>query len=79
MTPVPTACWLPEPAPELITSGNTPRPKAIEVITIGRRRRRQACNVAAITSWPWSTAALANSMIRMAFLAVRPSMVRRPT
>ena len=35
--------------------------------------------VAATTSCPWSTAALANSTIRIAFLAVSPTMVSRPT
>ncbi|VEB56102.1 Uncharacterised protein [Salmonella enterica subsp. enterica] len=27
ITPVPTACWLPEPAPVLVAIGNTPKDK----------------------------------------------------
>ena len=38
ITPVPTACWLPEPAPVLVAIGSTPKINASEVIRIGRRR-----------------------------------------
>jgi hypothetical protein len=42
ITPVPMARWLAEPAPVASASGNTPRMKAIEVITMGRKRMRAA-------------------------------------
>ena len=45
-TPVPIAFWLPEPAPVLVASGSTPRPKASEVIRIGRKRIFAADKVA---------------------------------
>ena len=79
ITPVPMARWLAEPAPEETTSGNTPRMKAIEVMRIGRKRRCTASSVASITPLPCATRSLANSMIRMAFLAERPITVIRPT
>src|SRR5207244_1513434 len=52
--PVPMAFWLPEPAPLLSASGSTPRPKAIEVMRIGRRRWRTACRAASTSVAPWS-------------------------
>ncbi len=39
ITPVPMARWLAEPAPLARNSGSTPRMKASEVITMGRKRR----------------------------------------
>jgi hypothetical protein len=53
--------------------------KAIEVIRIGRKRRRQASSVASIRSLPCSCSSRANSMIRIAFFAERPMMAIRPT
>ena len=41
-TTVPSACWLAAPATVATTSGTTPRIKACEFITIGRKRRRVA-------------------------------------
>ncbi|MNV27528.1 hypothetical protein D3C71_1186820 [compost metagenome] len=79
ITPVPMACWLAELAPVAIASGTTPRMNAREVMTIGRNRRRAACRVASIRSWPSSYRLLANSMIRIAFFADRPMMVISPT
>ena len=38
MTPVPTACWLLEPAPVLVAIGSTPKTNASDVIRIGRKR-----------------------------------------
>lgn len=52
ITPVPTAFCAPEPAPELITSGITPRMNARDVIRIGRRRIRTASSVASISPLP---------------------------
>ena len=42
MTPVPIEWRLAEPAPVLMASGSTPRMKASEVMTIGRKRSRAA-------------------------------------
>src|SRR5262249_49187257 len=47
MTPVPTACRAPAPAPIEMASGSTPRMKASDVIRIGRKRRRAASRAAA--------------------------------
>ena len=45
-TTVPMACWLAAPAPEAPSNGTTPRIKANDVITIGRKRRRVASTAA---------------------------------
>ncbi len=80
ITPVPTAFCAPEPAPELITSGITPRMNARDVIRIGRRRIRTASSVASISPLPsFSIRSLANSTINIAFFADRPMVVNRPT
>jgi hypothetical protein len=79
ITPVPMARWLAEPAPLASASGNTPRMKAIEVITMGRKRRCAASSAASMALLPCACRSLANSMIRIAFLADRPMMVIRPT
>ncbi len=79
ITPVPMACWLPAPAPVDTASGNTPSMNASEVITMGRRRMRHASTVASTRPLPCSYWLLANSTIRMAFLADRPMVVNRPT
>ncbi|MNW02310.1 hypothetical protein D3C71_1980750 [compost metagenome] len=78
-TPVPIARWLAELAPEASTSGTTPRPKASEVMMIGRKRRWAASIAASTTLLPWACRSLANSMIRIAFFAVKPMMVISPT
>ena len=78
-TPVPMARWLAEPAPVASTSGSTPRPKASEVITIGRKRRCAAASADSITPLPCACRSFANSMIRIAFFADRPMIVIRPT
>ncbi len=65
-------------APVASASGNTPRIKASEVISIGRRRRLTASRVALITGIPLSTRSFANSTIRMAFFAERPINVIKP-
>ena len=53
--------------------------KAIEVIRIGRKRRRQASSVASTRLMPPSCSLRANSMIRIAFLDDRPMMAIKPT
>ena len=80
MTPVPMAFWAPEPAPLAMASGKTPNMKASEVIRIGRSRcARRLQRRPRSSSMPCSTFALANSTMRMAFLADRPMVVSRPT
>ena len=79
ITPVPMARWLAEPAPVATASGSTPSEKASEVMTMGRKRRWAAASAASNALLPWACRSLANSMIRMAFLADRPMMVIRPT
>lgn len=77
-TPVPIPWRLAEPGPEAKTSGSMPRMKASEVITMGRKRSRAAVSAAETTSRPFSTSSLANSTIRMAFLATRPTSITSP-
>ena len=52
--------------------------KAKEVIRIGRSRKRHASTVASTLPAPWSCRCLANSTIRMAFLAANPTSTTRP-
>jgi hypothetical protein len=42
ITPTPIAHWLAAPAPLANARGSTPRMKAMDVITIGRKRKRAA-------------------------------------
>ena len=60
------------PAPLDRISGTTPRMKANEVMMIGRRRSLAASIAALTASLPASSFILANSTIRIAFLAARP-------
>ena len=78
ITPVPIERWLAEPAPLAMASGSTPSTKAIEVITIGRKRRCAASSTACTALRPCACRSLANSMISTAFFADRPMMVIRP-
>ena len=78
MTPVPTECRAPAPAPVEIASGSTPRMNASEVIRIGRKRSRAASIAAADVDRPSSCRRSANSTIRIAFFAASPSSVTRP-
>ena len=66
------------PAPVANTSGNTPKMKDMDVIMIGRKRRRTASMVDCNSGSPRSTRNLANSTIRMAFFADKPINVMRP-
>jgi hypothetical protein len=52
MTPVPMAFWPPEPAPEEMANGMTPRMNASEVMRIGRNRWCAAFTVASVSSMP---------------------------
>ena len=77
-TPVPMPWRLADPGPLAKTSGSMPRIKASEVMTMGRKRRRAARMTAVRMSRPFSTSSLANSTIRMAFLATRPTSITSP-
>src|SRR5579875_397171 len=66
------------PAPVAKAKGNTPNIKAMEVMIMGRNLSLTASSVAGITSIPLSTLSLANSTIRMAFLAASPIKVISP-
>src|SRR5215210_2774295 len=68
-TPVPSECRLPAPAPLAITSGETPRMKANDVMRMGRNRSRAASMAASRNETPRCRISLANSTIRIAFLA----------
>ena len=78
MTPVPVECRAPAPAPVEIASGVTPRMNASDVIRIGRNRSRDASIAAADGDNPSCVFSTANSTIRIAFFAARPSSVTRP-
>ena len=77
-TAVPMAFCAPAPAPLANAIGITPNPKASEVMTMGRSLSFAASRVASISPIPSSTRALANWTIRMAFLVVRPRVVKSP-
>ncbi len=77
-TPVPSACCVSELAPDAMTKGTTPQVKAREVIRIGRKRSLAAATVASTKLIPSSLSILANSTIKIAFLAERPIIVIRP-
>lgn len=66
------------PAPVAKAKGNTPSIKAIEVIIIGLKRSFTAAKVAGTISIPPSTLSLANSTIKIAFLAAKPINVTKP-
>jgi len=72
-TAVPMACRLAVPAPVAFTRGRTPRMKANDVMRMGRRRSRAASTTASTIPIPFSRLAFANSTMRMAFLAPRPT------
>ena len=76
-TAVPRAFCAPDPAPLLTASGSTPKMKHSDVIMMGRKRRREASTVASNKSLPPLCNDLANSTIKIEFLAERPIMVSR--
>ena len=79
ITAVPMAIWPPAPAPWAMASGSTPSTKASEVMRMGRSRMRAASSAASTTLLPRSCSSLANSTMRMAFLAESPTVVSSPT
>ncbi len=66
------------PAPLAMTNGTTPAMNASEVIRIGRRRRRQASTTASSARAPSASSVRANSTIRIAFFAARPTSTTSP-
>ena len=68
-TAVPTARIVAAPAPEAITSGTNPAMNAKDVIITARNLSLAASIAAAMISWPCRRCSIANSMIRIAFLA----------
>ncbi len=77
-TAVPRAWRLAAPAPVATIMGTTPRMKANEVIRIGRKRRVEALTAASAGVSPASRRILANSTMRMAFLAASPISMTKP-
>ena len=78
-TVIPIDVRAPEPAPVEIANGNTPRMNAKDVIKIGRKRILAASIAASTTSIPRSsTRIFAYSIIRIAFLAAKPTKVNKP-
>src|SRR5262249_24986318 len=71
-TPVPMERRAPAPAPVAIMSGSTPRTKASEGITMGRKRSRAALSAASAALLPSRNPCWANSTIRSAVFAARP-------
>ena len=67
------------PAPAARTSGRTPRMKAKAVMRMGRSRSFAASIAAAAWESPSrSFASFANSTMRIAFFAARPTSMMRP-
>ena len=78
MTVVPRTWRETPPEPVANHSGTQPRMKAKAVIRMGRKRRRAPFIAASKSVSPFSYSSLANSTIRMAFLAERPMSMTRP-
>ena len=77
-TATPIALRISAPAPVDSTSGTTPAMNAIEVIRIGRRRRRHASITASHVLAPACSRVRANSTIRIAFLHASPTSTMSP-
>ena len=67
------------PAPVLIARGTTPRMNARDVMTMGRKRSRAASTAACTRLMPSRCMCAANSTIKIAFFAARPTSVTSPT
>jgi hypothetical protein len=66
------------PEPVAVHSGTQPRMKAKLVMRMGRRRSLAPSRAASTRPRPFSSSSLANSTMRMAFLAERPMSITRP-
>ena len=78
-TPVPMLRLAAAPAPVAIANGTIPNTNAIDVITIGLKRNLAAASAASATGMPSSIFWVANSTIKIAFLAAKPISVIMPT
>ena len=74
----PSAMRASAPAPDASTSGRPPSTVQIIVIITGRSRMVDACSIASRTPMPRSRNWLANSTIRMPFLAMTPTSSTSP-
>ncbi len=77
-TGVPTECRLNLAAPVAVTSGTSPRTNATEVIITARNRVRAPSSAASRMPMPSSRRSLANSTIRMPFLAASAISTTKP-
>src|SRR5690606_5086526 len=77
-TATPIACRISAPEPLEKTSGTTPAVNAIDVIRIGRTRRRHASMIASHVLAPAASRVRANSTIRIAFLHASPTRTMKP-
>src|SRR5438876_5803829 len=73
ITVVPMICRATDPAPDAVHNGTQPRINANDVIRIGRRRSLAPSSAASTSDLPFSYSSLANSTIRIAFLAANRS------
>ncbi len=78
MTTVPIVLRETPPDPDASQSGTQPSTNANDVIKMGRSRMRAPISAASINDLPRSYSVLANSTIKMAFLAARPINMIRP-
>jgi len=78
-TAVPIARWLADDAPVAIYIGTTPKINANEVIKMGRKRNLAARNADSAMDLPALCKSWANSIIIMAFFALKPITVTIPT
>ncbi|MCW0450776.1 hypothetical protein NB706_003610 [Xanthomonas sacchari] len=78
ITTMPMVARLADPGPPATTNGIAPTTVASEVIRIGRRRTAEASTIASRTLRPASRNWLANSTIRMPFLAASPTSITMP-
>ena len=77
-TGVPTLRRASADAPVAKTNGRRPRMKANDVIITGRNRKRAPSVAASNSGMPCSRFSLANSTIRMPFLAASPINTTMP-
>lgn len=77
-TVVPIDRRLAAPAPVEISSGTVPRMKASAVISTARKRWRAPATAASTIDRPSARCSRANSTIRMAFFAARPTSSTSP-
>ena len=77
-TTIPITIRACEPAPVAVSNGTTPKINAKAVIKIGRKRSFAATIAASKIGTPLSYSSLANSTIKIAFLATNPINNTKP-